>query len=250
MLKLWHSIAENNQLKSFYDKAIFLAFFLVLITYPFSVNINSITIILLVALSLMKLIRKKKIYYSKIYLLFFLFFILRLLSLVYTDNLSAGTRAIERSLSLIAFPFVFMISKPIFQNRLFFLKVLSISTTVACIYCITQNYLFFFSNDVPVKWWFDWKFNNHNLSSHLGFGANYFSVLIIINLIGIYFYNIKSFKQKVIFITIYIIQLFFLFLLSSRSIMLYFLVCTFIVLIYKNYNTIFGIAERGFSILE
>ena len=225
----------KNEVKTIYDKIIFINFLLVLITYPFAISINSIAIICLVFFSLLKLIKDRKIYPHKVYILFFLFFLIRLFSLLYTENMHSGGRAIERSLSLLIFPFVFLINKPIFSNTKFFFRTLNISTLIACLFCLFSNYHYFITNDIETKWWLDWKYNNHYLSSYLDFGPNYFSVLIVVNLVWMYFYKYNSAKEKLIFLIIYSIQFLFLFLLSSRSIILFFLLSTFVIISYKSF---------------
>lgn len=231
----WHAIVENNGLKTIYDKIVWILFLFVLITYPFSVNINSLSIILLVSFSGIKLIKNKRIYFHKVHLLFFLFFLIRLLSLLYTSNISSGGRAIERSIGLIVFPLVFIINKPIFSNVFFFLKALNISTFFASVFCLLCNLRFFIINEISVDWWLDWKYNNHHLSSYLDFGPNYFSFLITINLLGMYFYKYRSLKIKMIYAFMYLTQLVFLLLLSSRSLIAFFLLSTILLLVRNAY---------------
>ncbi|SFW56667.1 O-antigen ligase family protein [Cellulophaga fucicola] len=235
MSKILKSIVQENNLKTINDRMVFIAFLLVLISYPFSIGINSIAILLLTAVSLIKLIKEKEVFYNKIYLLFIIYFLTRFFSLLYSDNLSTGWRAIERSLSIIVFPLIFMINKPILLNRIFFLKILNVSTAVACVFCLFNNYLFFVVNEIPTNWWLDWKYNHHHLSSYLDFGPNYFSVIIVLNLIGVFFYRVNLIKSKIIFLIVYIVQLFFLFLLSSRSLIFFYLVCTVILLTRNGY---------------
>jgi len=236
MLKIWKLIVQRNNLNTINDKVVFIVFLLVLVSYPFSIKINSIIILLLTAVSLIKLIKERDAYHSNIYWLFYLFFLTRVISLFYSDNMSSGLSAIERSLSLVAFPLIFMINKPIFSNRMFFFKILNIATVVACVFCLLNNYAFFIENDIPTRWWLDWKYNHHYLSSYLEFGPNYFSLLIVINLIGIYFYRLNTFKEKIVVVIIYIIQLFFLFLLSSRSLIFFFLISSLIILCNNGYR--------------
>ncbi|MBQ0735318.1 O-antigen ligase family protein [Aquimarina celericrescens] len=235
-MNIWKSITQKNSLETIYDKSVFVALLLVIVTYPFSMSINSLTIILLAGASIIKLIVERKIYLHKVYILFFLIFLIRLLSLFYTTNMHSGGRAIERSLSLLIFPLVFMVNKPILLNRTFLFKTLNIATLVACLFCLLNNYYYFVTNNISVKWWLDWKYNNHHLSSYLDFGPNYFSLVIVINLAGMYFYKYNSFRSKILWSISYCIQFIFLLLLSSRSLILFFVLSTTIIFLYKMYN--------------
>ena len=225
-----------NSYKSFLDQLIFYSFLLVIITYPFTINLNSITLILLFTLSLIKLYFTKSVKTSPLITLFYLFFISRLVSLCYTQNMDDGIRIIERSLSLIVLPFIFMVNQNLLFQKVKIIKVLSISSFIACLYCLFRNFYFFISNNIPSKWWLDWKYNNYHLSKYLDFGPNYFSTLIMINLICTYFFKKKLNRLYWILI---IVQLFFLLLLSSRGIILFFAAFSFILFIkaaYVRYN--------------
>ncbi|MCK0144097.1 O-antigen ligase family protein [Arenibacter sp. F26102] len=126
-----------------------------------------------------------------------------------------------------------MANKNLLSNKINFIKVLSFSSFTACLYCLIRNFYFFISNDIPFKWWFDWKYNNYHLSKYLDFGPNYFSTLIIINFLAVYFFRHKLHRLYWLLIGV---QLFFLILLSSRGIILFFAVFSIAIFLKKAYT--------------
>jgi O-antigen ligase len=226
--------------ESILDQIIYFFFHLVLITYPFTINLNSITIIILFTLSVIKLLITRQLKFNTLHILFFLFFLSRLFSLYHTENIESGINIMKRSLSLLVFPLIFMVNKDFFSDKIKFIKVLIFSTFIACLYCLFRNFYFFINNDIPFRWWFDWKYNNYHLSKFLDFGPNYFSTLIIFNFLGIFFFRQKL---KGYYWILLGVQLFFLLLLSSRGVILFFAVFSLIVFLKAAYNryNLFGV---------
>ncbi len=234
---LW---TKRQSIVSLIDKLTFWCFLGIAITYPLAINLNSIFIILVVGLSLLKYYMTKELSFTKLHGAFILFFLSRFVSLLYTDDIESGIKIMMRSMSLVAFPIIMMMQKKALPSKVKFTKFLFWSTTFACLYCLYHNFSFFMDRDIPFKLWMDWKYNHYHLSRYLEFGPNYFSLLIIFNLIGVYFFRKKL---SIWYFLGSLIQVIFMILLSSRGMLGFLFLTLIIIALYKAYKMfkLFGV---------
>lgn len=100
---------ENNLVLTIFWNSLYIAFFLL----PLGINLPTPFFVISIALGLINIFKtnRKIVLDNKVLLLFPLYFILMVLSLIYTDNISAGVDLIQRSLSLLFFPIIFLFVK-------------------------------------------------------------------------------------------------------------------------------------------
>ncbi len=100
---------ENNLVLTIFWNSLYTAFFLL----PLGINLPTPFFIVSITLGIVNIFKSKKKLVSdnKELLLFPLYFFIMLLSLVYTDNISAGIDLLQRSLSLLFFPIIFLFVK-------------------------------------------------------------------------------------------------------------------------------------------
>ncbi|MDC6387791.1 O-antigen ligase family protein [Maribacter sp. PR1] len=217
-MALKHNLSVYWPHEKLIDNLIYLSFLGIVVSYPFSININSMFIIASTGLVLLKYFKTGKVFFSYLYLFFFLLFLTRLGSLLYTEDINSGVRIMMRSMSLIAFPLILMLNDKALPRKTFLIKIFILATTFACVYCFLKNAIFLTNNDIPIQRWLDWRYNNYHLSRHLEFGPNYFSLLIVLNIIGAFFH------RKLIppfYLLCLVLQVLFIILLSSRGLLLF-----------------------------
>ncbi len=100
---------ENNLVLTIFWNSLYTAFFLL----PLGINLPTPFFIVSIALGIVNTFKSKRKLVSdnKELLLFPLYFFIMLFSLIYTDNISAGTDLLQRSLSLLFFPIIFLFVK-------------------------------------------------------------------------------------------------------------------------------------------
>ena len=206
---------------------------LIIISLPFTVIINSLLIIALVINSLDGFQWKKfKVSVkSKLpILLIGLPFILSAISLSYTDNLDRGYFVLEKSMSLIAFPLVFIQSEKLSKKNINSLITYFIATTVViAIVCFGNSIRLMISNGGFIDqdklldreyYYFTYSYLSEAVGMspiYLGMYIN-FSIALILNRI-IYSNNVKNYM-----IILVLLNVFLLLLLSKINIIIYFVV--------------------------
>ncbi len=100
---------ENNLVLTIFWNSLYTAFFLL----PLGINLPTPFFIVSIVLGLINIFRSRKKLFSddKALLLFPLYFIIMAFSLLYSDNISAGLELLQRSLSLLFFPIIFLFVK-------------------------------------------------------------------------------------------------------------------------------------------
>ena len=186
---------------------------IILVTLPlggFAINSSAVILFFLFSIYHFFLI-KKEIYFSKITILLLSFYILCLLSLLWSNHLDNTKTGLVRFLSYLVLPIAFMFTSNRQFNKEKVLDVFSKSLVLYAIYCLVLglkssiihtdlSYLFY-----------------HKLSGNLsGLNAIYFSVFISL---GISFFINKQNKSKLDLFCLIFLAL-FLILLSSKIIIL------------------------------
>ena len=232
--------------------------FLIIISLPFSIKINSILIILLVINSLIK---DKEIIYQPLTNLPLLLvsspFVLSLLALIYSDNLDQGIFILEKSLPLVAFPLVFSLSsrlKPGIFEKITFLFPMVI--VIVAIICFTHSIWLIISNNSLI--------DQSKLSDREYYYFTYYHLAGAVHMNPIYLGMYTNFaislvlerllkqKSKTLLVMFVFLTL-FLFMLSSKiNIIIYFiLLITFIFHFRKKVRFVYryGFILATFSIL-
>ncbi len=102
-------IEESDLVLTIFWNSLYAAFFLL----PLGINLSTPFFIISIILGVINIVKsnKKLVLDNKALLLFPLYFIVMLISLIYTDNVSDGINLIQRSLSLFFFPIIFLFVK-------------------------------------------------------------------------------------------------------------------------------------------
>ncbi|MEB3347736.1 O-antigen ligase family protein [Aquimarina gracilis] len=102
-------IDDNDLVLTIFWNSLYTAFFLL----PLGINLPTPFFIISIVLGLINIFRSRKKHFSndKALLLFPLYFIIMAFSLIYSDNISAGFDLLQRSLSLLFFPVIFLFVK-------------------------------------------------------------------------------------------------------------------------------------------
>ncbi|MBP2833273.1 O-antigen ligase family protein [Aquimarina sp. U1-2] len=100
---------QDNWILTIFWNSLYTAFFLL----PLGINLPTPFFIVSILLGLIHIFRFKKKFKidDKALLLFPLYFVIMVCSLLYTENLSAGIALVQRSLSLLFFPIIFLFVK-------------------------------------------------------------------------------------------------------------------------------------------
>jgi len=182
--------------------------------------------------------RLKKLKLNYLAYLFMFYYVLHLIGMLYTDNISAGSFDLETKLSILIMPVLFATSKPMPReqiNRVFQLFV--IGNLVAVIFCLANAfYMYGASEDIG-----DFFYGSLSLFYHASYFAMYLSLSIAILVIYL-IENRTLFPKYGNFISMALAILFagFIILLSAKSGVITLLVIIGILAVYytigkKNY---------------
>ena len=194
----------------------------VVITLPFSVPLNGLSMILLSAVWIVEGDWKnkyKKLLANKIAILFIAFYLLHVIGLTYSENLDQGFSELEKRVAFVIFPVVLSTTKYL-DNRAV-RKILGFFTAtcfIAAVICLTNAlYFHFVQNDSSYLFY-------HKLGSAVNFDhAVYFSFYIGVSIfIVITFlkhkWEVLSATRRSSYVLLTIFFIVFLVLLSSKMI--------------------------------
>lgn len=231
------------------------------ITLPYSLLINTLCIYPIIANWLFESTFKQKfdlLRVNRIFIAYFLFFLLYILSLLYTDNKHQGFFEIEKKLSLFFLPLIMASTKPLkFSSLKLILKAFVLTCLTAGAYCFfiaiklniqeghTPSYIFnAIFNDIhlPGRYYYFnyWYFTNKLFANAIGIHPVYFAMYIVFSsCIVVWFWQTKSNKTRkyhfaVLSILFYNFVL--LLLLASRTQVLSFAVLTIFYVTYQAYK--------------
>lgn len=194
-------------------------------TLPFSLLLNSISIILLSFIWLPGILYFNRIKLNPPNLYFFFpvaFYLMHIIGLYSTDNIKEGFFELEKKMSLIVFPLILGTSYKLDQNQVnTILKAFLFSVFISSLICLgyavhRNNYLdtFFHPN-----WFF---FSYTDLTEIIGIQPNYLALYVsfcILTLFHFFMKNRKNYSalKQVAFISVILYHVFFLLLLSCRT---------------------------------
>lgn len=215
----WVDIKKEINLDSF-----FLPVLLLIITIPFPLGINNIILGILFFvffLNYKKLLLKKNI----LLILSIILFLIMLLSVFWTIDYERTVAAIPKEISLFALPIIFLF-KPLFSKRTLnkIIKYYSFSIFILVLYYLIRAILrYFLTNDSRVFFYHGEYDDNFGLVSK-ELNAIHMSVYVSL---AFFYYLQKRFKAKIDFIIMFLLFLFVM-LLSSKNIIVIFLLLSFI----------------------
>lgn len=154
---------------------------LVVITLPYTVKLNSISIILLTLSSILSYKTWKIPKHEKVsFILTIIFFLLYVLSLIYTENFSEGASAIEKRISFLLFPIIIGLIPKSYIKKKLLVKLFILSCFVGALLCLAVAFYRNISEQIELGkdllYLNEWFFSYHVLSSTIGIHAIYFSV--------------------------------------------------------------------------
>lgn len=215
---------ETNWVLTSFWNSLFIAFFLL----PLGINLPTPFFIISIILGIIHIFRSKKnfVFENKALLLFPIYFIILTCSLLYSTNLSGGLLIIQRSLSLLLFPIIFLFVKEDASTvkRLFDFLLYGVLLSFFINLVITLHSAFSLSLDAAKI------FSIENLTTILDslvigwdrFTGTGFSQLINPSYVSLYIllvlsYYLKKELNSKIRIFVVITLFLYLFLLSSRA---------------------------------
>lgn len=170
---------------------------LIAVTLPFNIeflNLNSLSVLLIAANSLVIMFTtggKFKLAFSAMFIAFVSFFIMHLIGALYSENTHEAGFAIEKKLSLMAFPIIFFYTPKLHQNQFKqVLKSFVISCVITCCVALSIALVkFYHTHDSEL-------FYYHSLSTNVGMHAGYLAMYLCFALsILMYIYFAKDIKQ-------------------------------------------------------
>lgn len=239
--QIFYDIENKDWILINFWNSLYLAFFLL----PLGINLPTPFFVIAIILGITQVIKAKKNYLlqHKAVLLFPIYFSILALSLTYTENFNDGLEILQRSLSLLFFPVIFLFVKEdaLKVRKLFKFLLIGIITSLFYNFCVSSLEIFEFIIEQNYSW--TKSFVLHNLREIMNyFGGLNFAILIDSNYISLYILLILSyFSDKKIVKTYHFSIVFFLFaylyLLASRA--------AFLIVIVLSIYSIFTIKDQN-----
>lgn len=195
--------------------------FCIIATLPFFITLNSLCIIVLVLNWLVEgnfKTKYKRLMSNKGILLFMGFYLLHIIGLLYTENFQEGMFDLEKKLSILVLPLVIGTSGRLDTSRIEkLLKSFVSAVTVAMFICLSYAFYQYFTNHTTDYFYY------HNLGSIIDFHAVYFSFYLGFSLFIMTFFLFKEWRalkhtHKILYCILMLFTLIFIFLLSSKTI--------------------------------
>lgn len=195
--------------------------FCIIATLPFFIKWNSIFILLLVFNWLIEgdfKIKCKRLINNRGVLLFMGFYLLHILGCSYTENINEGMFDLEKKLSILILPLVIGTSNHLNKNQIEkLLKCFVFAGTLAMLICFSYALYKYYTSDTKDYFYY------HKLGSIIGFHAVYFSFYLGFSFCIIAFFLFKGASalrciHKVLYSLLMLFTLIFIFMLSSKTI--------------------------------
>ncbi|WP_405411527.1 O-antigen ligase family protein [Maribacter sp. Asnod1-A12] len=216
---------EDNLFQILFWNSLCIAFFLL----PFGTNIPTPFFILAIVFGFGNILRARnfRISENKILLFLPLYFTIMVFSLVYTDNISVGVKLLERSLSFLFFPIIFLYTKEnslMIKRLLIFLLIGLLVSFLVNLVIASYNSISIIDGVLSIDTSINGGYSFLDSFSHGGsyFISGEFSKLLHPSYVSVYIlvvlvYFIKNKFKNWLQILVTIFLLAYLFLLASRS---------------------------------
>lgn len=178
---------------------------------------------------------------TKVLLAIFIFYLLHVIALLYTNNIQEGLFNLEIKISMLIFPLLFYTEVFSVEQHQFFLKSFVIGTLLCCLLCLSRSVFLFFSTHEN-----NFYYEGLSWFQHPSYLAMYISFCCVVLLLT------NMFSKTITYLSI-VFFTFFLFLLSSKTgIIIHFITLVFsfafILLKGKNYFKIIVMSLLGLGI--
>lgn len=232
-----------NKQREIHAKVFYYTLILVAITLPFSLVLNSISIVLLTCNWLVEggYVRKiKSIKHKSLFLIFILFYTLHLVGMIYTSNASEGLFDLEKKLSLLILPLVISTSHLNTVQLKNILKSFLCSALISSIICLV--YAFHRNNYFETFYHINWLyFSYSDLTEIINIQPAYLSLYIAFSILLSFFFLIENYShynwiKKITFFSLILYLTVFLFLLASRIAIVAMVIILFTGIIYFFYK--------------
>lgn len=201
-----------------------LSTYLFVATLPLTLNINTITLWLLIVSSMLFLPWKERLHNLKANkrVLFYLGLLYSLywIGLIYTQNISDSLRDVERTLALLLIPLVILSHSKEHFNLKRILISLGVGLGIAMIICWSVIAYSISSNATPwvqAGYFFKWIYTSWNLLLPLDGHPSYFAVLLVLFITSLMKSEVFSAFRKKRLVFIATLLLFILFLVETGS---------------------------------
>jgi O-antigen ligase len=195
---------------------------------------NILTIFLILLISFDQVVNKPKSFELKsnslaLVLLFVSLYLIYIVGLIYTENLRTALFLLEKSLSILLFPLLFVFISPLSVKQV---KVILYALVISCFFaCVIALVSACYSNyyDVSRNSSINWdNFTNQQLASFIYFHPTYLSLYLTLSLFvvfGDFFVNVELYSRakKVLLLAISLFFIVVLILLAARIVLLAFL---------------------------
>jgi O-antigen ligase len=208
-----------------HHKVFFYTLCVVALSFPYSIALNRITILLLVANWVFEGDYKRKWTIVKTDLpliLLVAFYLLHCVALLYTTNMGEGAYQLEKKISYLAFAVLIVTSAPLTKKEFgFVLKSFLASVIIVSLICL--GYAFhrngYFST-FSAPYWFYWQYND--LTEIVGLQPNYLAVFTSFAIIIVFYFLIERGTKypawkKLLLYGLNLYLLVFLVLLAGRT---------------------------------
>jgi O-antigen ligase len=207
------------------DRIYYISVCLIFITLPYDIHYNSIAIIFMGVIWLLRLnwYRRIKKIFNIYFFMFSALYVMHIIGLLWTQDFSEGLLHIERKLTLVVLPLIFTVD-PILNKKA--QKWCMLSFVISCLAAVLicyANLLIINFNEFNFNFKSYIFLTNHNFSKVINIHATYFSIYILFSLMilcVIFYKEISNTTTKILFFLIAVLFLCTLFVLGSRMIIL------------------------------
>jgi O-antigen ligase len=210
---------KNQSFNDLFFKASVYTF---VVTLPISLLANNIATIALVLSHIIYRV-KTKTHLNKFDILLFIpvaAYVLEIVALLYTKNLSDGYFELEKKLVLLLFPLIALYDNR-FKSKLNMstvMDVFSIAILFVCIYCQSVAIIDILQKDLPSKEFLDYEYSGHELLKPFSLHATYVGIYLLLVLHHLYkrLLSGSKFYIKLLFAFTLLYTIFCIFHTSSR----------------------------------
>jgi len=222
------------------QKAIVALLALVAFFLPFKFLVNIFIVFVFIAWLFTNPVKKLfiKTHNTKILFAIFIFYLLHVIALIYTQNIGEGLFSLEIKISMLIFPLLFYTEQFTDKQYQFFFKSFILGTLFCCLLCLSRAiFLYVYKNEINFYYeglaWFQHP-------SYLAMYVTFCCVTLLLK---------NIFSKPLTYISILFFTFFVLLLSSKTGIVIHFIILVFCIaslfLKEKNYLKILGVSFLG-----
>ena len=155
---------------------------------------------------------------------------LYVISLLWTDNIASGLKYVEYTLSFLIFPLIFLVLKPLQNNKeiVFFIKLFILSTSLLSFLTLLNVFFKIENVSIPIS---DLVRKNIQSTYLIGEHPIYFSLLLAVGVVLLVF---NKFESKLLTFLIYFINILGIVISGSRGVFISLFLVSFIIIFLKS----------------